>query len=317
MAMRGLKRTRAATAEEVRRAISGQGRDAGSIAFRLMLLLSLVLALAVLITLLARVALTAVPVLLDRGGVIFSSGYSSLPERAGIAHGLTGSLYLMGFVVVFAFPLGVGAAIYMEEYARDSKLTRFINANIRNLAGVPAIVYGIFGLAVFVELLKPVTGPGSTQGRSLLAGGLTIAVMVLPIVIITTAEALRAVPHSIREAGYGVGATRWEVVRSHVLPNAAPGILTGSVLSMARALGETAPLIMVGAVTGFLATSGGFLDQIQERFTALPTLVFAYVKKPQPEFQELASAAILVLMVFIFMVNLAAILLRNRHERKW
>lgn len=312
-----LERTRAATAEEVQRALSGRRRDVASIAFRSMLLLSLIVALAVLITLLTRVGLTAVPVLSDRGDVIFSSGYSSLPERAGIAHGLTGSLYLMGFVIVLAFPLGVAAAIYMEEYARDSRLTRFINANIRNLAGVPAIVYGIFGLAVFVELMKPVTGPGSTQGRSLLAGGLTIGVMVLPIVIITTAEALRAVPRSIREAGYGVGATRWEVVRSHVLPNAAPGILTGSVLSMARALGETAPLIMVGAVTGFLATSGGSLDQLQERFTALPTLVFAYVKKPQPEFQDLASAAILVLMVLIFIVNLAAILLRTRYERKW
>jgi phosphate transport system permease protein len=317
MGRRGLETTRAATAEEVRRVLSGRRRDAGSIAFRSMLLGSLIVAFAVLITLLTRVALTAVPVLLDRGGTIFASGYSSLPERAGIAHGLTGSVYLMGFVVVLAFPLGIGAAIYMEEYARDSRLTRFVNANIRNLAGVPAIVYGIFGLAIFVELMKPVTGPGSTQGRSLLAGGLTIAIMVLPIVIITTAEALRAVPQSIREAGYGVGATRWEVVRSHVLPNAAPGILTGSVLSMARALGETAPLIMVGAVTGFLATSGGLLEQIQERFTSLPTLVFAYVKKPQPEFQDLASVAILVLMVLIFVVNLAAILLRNRYERKW
>lgn len=317
MRMRGLDRTRAATADEVRRALSGRRRDARSIAFRLMLLLSLIVALVVLITLLTQVSLTAVPVLLDRGGTIFSSGYSSLPERAGIAHGLTGSLYLMGFVVVLAFPLGIGAAIYMEEYARDSKLTRFVNANIRNLAGVPAIVYGIFGLAIFVELMKPVTGPGSTQGRTLLAGGLTIAVMVLPIVIITTAEALRAVPRSIREAGYGVGATRWEVVRSHVLPNAAPGILTGSVLSMARALGETAPLIMVGAVTGFLATSGGFVEQVRARFTSLPTLVFAYVKKPQPEFQDLASVAILVLMVLIFVVNLGAILLRNRYGRKW
>lgn len=317
MGARGLERTRAATAEEVRRALSGRRWDATATVFRLLLLLSLVVALAVLITLLARVGLTAVPVLLDRGGTLMSSGYSSLAERAGIATGLTGSLYLMGFVVVVAFPLGIAAAIYMEEYARDSRLTRFINANIRNLAGVPAIVYGIFGLAVFVELLKPVTGPGSTQGRSLLAGGLTIAVMVLPIVIITTAEALRAVPRSIREAGYGVGATRWEVVRSHVLPNAAPGILTGSVLSMARALGETAPLIMVGAVTGFLATSGSVFELMQERFTSLPTLIFAYVKKPQPEFQDLASVAILVLMVLIFVVNFTAILLRNRYERKW
>ncbi len=205
----------------------------------------------------------------------------------------------------------------MEEYARNTRLTRFINASIRNLAGVPAIVYGILGLALFVQLLKPLTGPGPVEGKSLLAGGLTISLMVLPIIIITTQEALRAVPLSIREAGFGVGATRWEVIRSHVLPNAAPGILTGSVLAMARALGETAPLIMVGAATGFLATSGGVLASLQQAFTALPTLIFSYVRKPQPEFQELAAAAILVLMTLIFLVNLTAILLRNRYERRW
>lgn len=308
---------REATANEVRQALAGRRRDLAGTALRIILLLSLVLALAVLIILLLEVAREAVPVLQDRGGQIFESGYSSLPERAGIKQGLIGSVYIMVFVIVIAFPLGIGAAIYMEEYARDTRVTRFINTNIRNLAGVPAIVYGILGLAIFVELLRPITGPGSTQGRSLLAGGLTIAVMVLPIVIITTAEALRAVPRSIREGGFGVGATRWEVIRSHVLPNAAPGILTGSVLSMARALGETAPLIMVGAVTGFLATRDGLLVQLQERFTSLPTLIFAYVKKPQQEFQDLASAAILVLIVLIFGVNFVAILLRNRYERKW
>ncbi len=141
--------------------------------------------------------------------------------------------------------------------------------------------------------------------------------MVLPIVIITTQEALRAVPRSIREGAFGVGATRWEVIRSHVLPYAAPGVLTGSVLSVARALGETAPLIMVGAVTGFLATEGGILDSLTQRFTTMPTLVFAFVRKPEPEFQQLAAATILVLIVFIFIANLTAILLRNRYERKW
>jgi phosphate transport system permease protein len=271
----------------------------------------------VLVALLLDVARSAIPVLRTRGGEIFHNGSSALPEGAGIKQGIIGSLYLMAFVLVLAIPLGIGAAIYMEEYARDTKLTRFINTNIRNLAGVPAIVYGIVGLAVFVELLKSVTGPGSVQGKSLLAGGFTIALMVLPIVIITTQEALRAVPNSIREGGFGVGATRWEVIRSHVLPNAAPGILTGSVLSMARALGETAPLIMVGAVTGFLATSGGFFAALRQRFTALPTLVFAYVKKPQQDYQDLAAAAILVLIVLIFAVNLTAILLRNRYERRW
>jgi phosphate transport system permease protein len=305
-----------ATREEVRRALTGKRRDIAGIAVRFALLLSLVVVLVVLITLLLDVTRTAVPFLRENSQRVFESGYSALPANAGIRSGLIGSLYLMGFVILVAFPLGIGAAIYMEEYARDTRLTRFINTNIRNLAGVPAIVYGILGLAVFVVLLGPIIGPGS-EGRSLTAGGLTIAVMVLPIVIITTAEALRAVPRSIREAGFGVGATRWEVIRSHVLPNAAPGILTGSVLSMARALGETAPLLMVGAVTGFLATREGFFLQLREQFTSLPTLVFVYVKKAQPEYQDLAAAAILVLMVLIFVVNLTAILLRNRYERKW
>lgn len=309
MSASGAAAVREATANEVRRALAGRRRDLGGTALRLLLLLSLVLALAVLITLLAQVATTAVPVFMDRGGQILESGYSTLPERAGVKQGLVGSLYLVAFVVLISFPLGIGAAIYMEEYARDTILTRFINTNIRNLSGVPAIVYGILGLAIFVELMG--------QGRTLLAGGLTIAVMVLPIVIITTAEALRAVPPAIREAGFGVGATRWEVIRSHVLPNAAPGILTGSVLSMARALGETAPLIMVGAVTGFLATRDGLLVQLQERFTSLPTLIFTFVKKPEEAFQDLAAVAILVLIVLIFGVNLIAILLRNRYERRW
>ena len=306
-----------AVAEQVRRAISGRRTDVRGLVFQLLLLLTLVLALAVLIVLLVDVSRTAIPVVTEHGERIFSSGYSSLPANAGIKYGLIGTLYLGIFVLVIALPLGVAAAIYLEEYAKDTRVTRFFTTNIRNLAGVPAIVYGIMGLAVFVELLGPITGPGSVGGRSLLSGGLTISLMVLPIVIITTQEALRAVPTSIREAGFGVGATRWEVVRSHVLPYAAPGVLTGAVLSMARALGETAPLIMVGAVTGFLATSGGFVDQLTQRFTSLPTLVFAYVKKPQQEYQDLAAVTILVLIVFIFAVNLAAILLRNRYERKW
>jgi phosphate transport system permease protein len=306
-----------AATEQVRRALSGRRADVWGFVFQLLLLFTLVVALAVLIVLLLDVARTAIPYLRERGGEVFESGLSSLPANAGIKTGLIGSIYIGVFVLVLALPLGVCAAVYMEEYAKDTKLTRFINTNVRNLAGVPAIVYGILGLAIFVELLKGVTGPGSVGGRSLLAGGLTISLMVLPIVIITTQEALRAVPKSIREAGFGVGATRWEVIRSHVLPSAAPGVLTGSVLAMARALGETAPLIMVGAVTGFLATEGGVFNALQERFTSLPTLVFAYVKKPQEEFQQLAAVTILVLIVFIFFVNLTAILLRNRYERKW
>lgn len=315
--MIGRQRIATATHDEVKRALSGERRSWRETGFSLLLFLTLLIALVVLVVLLFDVVRTAIPVLQDRGDEIFRNSYSTLPKNAGIKAGLIGSLYLMAFVLVVALPLGIGAAIYMEEYARDNRITRFINTNIRNLAGVPAIVFGILGLAIFVRLLGPLTGPGSVEGKSLLAGGLTIALMVLPLIIITTQEALRAVPRSIREGGFGVGATRWEVVRSHVLPSAAPGVLTGSVLAMARALGETAPLIMVGAVTGFLSTRGGFLGALQQRFTSLPTLVFVYVKKPQADFQDLAAVTILVLMVLIFAINLTAILLRNRYERRW
>jgi len=305
-----------ATRAEVARSLTGKRRDIAETLFSLVLLLTLIIALAVLIVLLFNVARTAVPLLAHQGGRVLGNDYSSLPQNAGIRSGLIGSIYLMIFVILLAVPLGIGAAIYMEEYARDTRLARFINTNIRNLAGVPAIVYGILGFAVFAQLLGSVTGP-KVSGLSLLTGGLTISLMVLPIVIITTQEALRSVPTGIREGGFGVGATRWEVIRSHVLPNAAPGILTGSVLAMARALGETAPLIMVGAVTGFLSTHGGPLASLREKFTALPTMIFTYTKKPLPELQDLAAAAILVLILMIFFVNLTAILLRNRYERKW
>ncbi len=305
-----------ATRAEVARSLTGRRRDVRETLFSVVLLLTLIIALAVLIVLLFNVARTGIPLLMDEGDRVLGNDYSALPQNAGIRSGLIGSIYLMIFVVILAVPLGIGAAIYMEEYARDTPLARFINTNIRNLAGVPAIVYGILGFAVFAQLLGSVTGP-KVGGLSLLTGGLTICLMVLPIIIITTQEALRSVPKSIREGGFGVGATRWEVIRSHVLPNAAPGILTGSVLAMARALGETAPLIMVGAVTGFLSTHGGPISSLQQKFTALPTLIFAYTKKPLPELQDLAAAAILVLIVMIFFVNLTAILLRNRYERKW
>jgi len=220
-----------------------------------------------------------------------------------------GSLYIALFVVVFAFPIGIGAAVYLEEYAKDTKFNRFININIRNLAGVPAIVYGILGLTIFVKLME--------MGPVLLAGGLTLAVLVLPIVILTSAEALRAVPQSIREAGYGVGATKWEVIRSHVLPSAAPGILTGTILSMSRAIGETAPLLLVGAVTGFLVTTGGIFDQMMGRYTTLPTAIYSWARTPSDEFRALTSAAIIVLLAMTLTANAVAILLRNRYERKW
>jgi phosphate transport system permease protein len=273
------------------------------------LLLSLLLALGVLLVLLATIITSALPVLLERPAEFLASPMSARAERAGIIQGLTGSILLTAIVIVVALPIGIAAAIYLEEYARDTRLTRFIRTNIRNLAGVPAIVYGLLGLAVFVTLLG--------MGRVLLAGGLTLAVLVLPIVVITTSEALQAVPNAIREAALGVGATRWETIRHHVLPYAAPGILTGTILSLARAFGETAPLLMVGAIAGTFSLSGGLLDQVGSRFTSLPTVVYHWAGYPQAEFRALTSAAIVVLLVVILVVNAAAIFLRNRYDRKW
>ena len=305
-----------ATAGAVEQALRGRRTDVGGVAFRLALFGALLISLLILVILLADVFRTAWPVFRDRGVADFvTSNISSLPERAGVRQGIIGSLYIVAFVVVIAIPLGIGGAIYMEEYARDTRLTRVINANIRNLAGVPAIVYGLLGIALFVQFqaLQPITG-----GRSIISGGLTIAILVLPIVIITSAEALRAVPRSIREAAFGVGATRWEVVRSHVLPYAAPGIFTGTILTLARAFGETAPLILLGAATGFLSTgSAGFVDTLKGPYTALPTLVFAYARKNLRAFEQITAATIVTLLVVLLLVNATAIILRNRYERKW
>jgi phosphate transport system permease protein len=302
-----------AAAEAVRRALTGRKTDLRGVVFQVALVAALLVGVAVLVTLLVDVFNRGYGVLQERGTDFLTSNLSSLPSRAGVAQGLVGSLMLMGFVVVIAFPIGIAAAIYMEEYAKDNRVTRFINSNIRNLAGVPAIVYGILGLVIFVKFLVDFTG-----GRSLLSGGLTMAVLVLPIVIITAGESIRAVPTSIREAGFGVGATRWEVIRSHVFPYAAPGILTGTILTISRALGETAPLIMVGSVTGFFsATGGGFVETVQGPYTALPTIIYTWARRSQRAFGESTAAAILVLLVLLLLINAIAIVLRNRYERKW
>jgi phosphate transport system permease protein len=311
---------RAATVERtgpasdvVRRALQGKRADVGGLVFQAALLLALLLALAVLVTLIADVLGTALQVFAERGTSFLTGNLSSLPERAGVGQGIVGSLWLMGFVVVIAFPLGIGAAIYLEEYARDTRFTRFLTANIRNLAGVPSIVYGLLGLAIFVQLLAGVTG-----GRSLMSGGLTMAILVLPIVIITSAEAVRAVPQSIREAGFGVGATRWEVIRSHVLPYAAPGVLTGTILALSRALGEAAPLLLIGgAPVFFSAGSRGFVETLQGEYTALPAIIFTWSRKSLRAFGDSTAAAIVVLLGVLLLINATAILLRNRYERKW
>jgi phosphate transport system permease protein len=274
--------------------------------------------------LLSRVLIDGLPVYTDRGWEFLDGSLSGSAERAGISQGIVGSLWIAICVVVISFPLGIGAAIYLEEYAPRNRLTSFIELNIRNLAGVPSVVYGLLGLAIFVEAFGGFSGNEGVDRRTLAAAGVTLAVLVLPIVIITAAEAIRAVPLALREGAYGVGATRWEVIRSEVLPYAAPGILTGALLSIARAVGEAAPLIVVGAVTGFFSQGGGLNaanlfdpGHLTERFVALPSIVTTFAKQPEEAFRVAnASATIMAMLVFVLLVNSIAIILRNRFERK-
>jgi phosphate transport system permease protein len=308
----------AATRTTVELALRGKRRDVRGRIFAGALLLTLLLSLFVLLVLLGSVISDAWPVLSTRGLGFLNDNLSSFEDRAGVRQGLIGSVVLILFVAVVAVPLGIAAAVYLQEYARDTRVNRILITNIRNLAGVPSIVYGIFGVVVFVQTLRSVTGPESF-GKSYISGGLTLAVLVMPFVIIITMEALRAVPRGIREAAYGVGATRWEVVRSHVLPYAAPGVFTGAILALARAFGETAPLLLVGSVTGYLTPggSGNVIETLQGSYTALPTIIFSWVRQPGDEWAQLTAAAIVVLLAVILIVNLGAILLRNRYERKW
>jgi phosphate transport system permease protein len=303
------------------RALEGRRADVVGIGFQVLLLLCLLASLFFIIVLVGTVLSDGLPTIQDRGTDFLTSDLSSSPDRAGVAQAIFGSAALAIIVVLFAFPLGVATAIYLEEYARDNWFTRFVLLNIRNLAGVPSVVYGLLGLAVFVQILGTNRdGDGLTGGRTIISGGLTLAILVLPIVIITASEAIRAVPQSLREGGYGVGATRWEVTRRLVLPNAFTGILTGTVLSLSRALGETAPLILVGAFFGAFFTTGdaGFLDKFSTTYTALPQQIFFWSKDADAEFNtDIAAAAILVLLVITLVANLAAVLLRNRYEKRW
>ena len=304
-----------ATRAAVERALTGRGRPISELLFEGFLFLSLLIALGFLLWLLAEVFARSMPVWEQRGVVSFTtSNLSSDPAKAGVAQGLFGSLMLMVIVTTLVIPIGVSAAIYLEEYATDNWVTRLLNTTVRNLAGVPAVVYGLLGLSVFVLVLNDFN-----NGRNLLAGGLTLAIVVLPIVIITAAEALRSVPMPIREAGFGVGATKWEVVRSHVLPYAAPGIFTGIILTVARAFGETAPLLLVGAAAaGFgQAASATIIDRLLGPYTALPTTIYSWSRLPQEEFKALTAAAIVVLLAVVLIINAIAIILRNRYERRW
>ncbi|MBM3924766.1 MAG: phosphate ABC transporter permease PstA [SAR202 cluster bacterium] len=229
---------------------------------------------------------------------------SRRPVDAGIKSALFGTLWLMGFTALIAFPLGVGAAIYLQEYAPKHWAISLIKLNITNLAGVPSIVYGILGLAVFVR--------GMEMGRSVMAGALTMSLLILPIIIIAAQEALKAVPDSLRQASYALGATRWQTTWNVVLPQALPGVLTGNILALSRAIGETAPLIVIGALTFIAFTPTSPLDQ----FTVLPIQTFNWVSRPQADFQSLAAAAIIVLLVILLTMNAGAIILRNKFQRR-
>jgi phosphate transport system permease protein len=242
---------------------------------------------------------------------------SSRAELAGVRTALLGSLWMIAITILVAFPVGVGAAIYLEEYATRSWLNRLIQTNIDNLAGVPSIIYGILGLAIFVRAMERFTsgtafGVTDSNGRTILSAALTMALLVLPILIINSQEAIRAVPNSLRQAGMGLGATKWQTIWAHVLPNALPGILTGTIFAISRAVGETAPLIVIGASTFITTDPTGFFS----KFTVLPIQIYNWTSRAQAEYHHIAAAAIVVLLVMLLSLNAFAILLRNRFSRR-
>ncbi len=266
------------------------------------LLLSLAIGFVTLGTLVIQVLLKGLAYV---DPVLLTNPPSSDPNIAGARPAILATLYLGIMLIAFTVPIGVGTAIYLEEYAnRDRWYNRLLELNIQNLAAVPSIVYGILGLAFLVR--------GLGLGRVLLAGALILTLLVLPTVIIASREAIRAVPPSIREGAYALGATRWQVTGRQVLPAAIPGIATGSILAVARAIGETAPLILIGALT-FIS----FNPTVLGPFTALPVQIYNWTRLPNPEFKNLAAAAIILLLVIILMLNAGAIFLRNRYQKKW
>ena len=242
---------------------------------------------------------------------------SSNPLYSGIRTAILGSFFVIVLTIVIAFPVGVGAAIYLEEYAGHHWFNRIIQTNIDNLAGVPSIVYGMLGLAIFVRALEPFTsgaifGILDSNGRTIISAALTMVLLILPLIIINGQEAIRAVPNSLRQASYGLGATRWETIWHHVLPNSLPGILTGTILAISRAIGETAPLIIVGASTFIAFDPNGLFA----KFTVLPIQIYNFTQQPQDEYRNLAAAAILVLLVLLLALNSMAIFLRNRFSNR-
>ena len=271
-------------------------------AFHGLMLLSLGVGFAVLAWLLITVVAEGLPRL---DWQLLSASPSSSPEEAGARPAILATIYMAVLLMIFTVPLGVGTAIYLEEYANKERwYNRLLEVNIQNLAAVPSIVYGILGLAFLVR--------GIGLGRVVLAGGLILTLLVLPTVIIAAREAIRSVPDSIRQGAYALGATKWQVVRRQVLPAAIPGIATGSILALSRAIGETAPLILIGALTYV-----SFNPTLLGPFTALPIQIFQWIRLPQDEFKVLAAAGIIVLLVILLSLNAVAIVLRNRYQKRW
>jgi phosphate transport system permease protein len=277
-------------------------RSARALVFQAVLVVCVLVGLVTLVTLLVDIFRDGLPRL---SGEFVSNLDSRLPSRAGVKPALVGTVWLMGLVALISFPIGIGAAVYLEEFAPRNRFTTFIEVNVANLAGVPSIVYGLLGLAVFVRFIN--------LGRSVMAGALTLVLLILPVIIVSAREALRAVPDSIRQGSLAVGATKWQTVWGQILPAAIPGIMTGMILGWSRAIGETAPLITLGALTyvNFVPTHP--LD----RFTAIPIQAYNWVSRPQADFQLNAAAAMVLLLTVLLAMNAVAIYLRNRYERKW
>jgi len=239
--------------------------------------------------------------------------------KAGVRTAILGSLWTIAVAILFAFPIGVGAAIYLEEYAGESLINRIIQVNISNLAGVPSIIYGLLGLAIFVRTLEQLTSGAflgfadatTANGRTIVSAGMTLGLLILPLIIINAQEAIKAVPNSLRLASFGLGATPWQTIWSHVLPSALPGILTGTILAVSRAIGETAPLVVVGASTFITFDPAGLFS----KFTTLPVQIYQWTSRPQDVFRNIAAAAIIVLLLLLLGLNATAILLRNRFSR--
>jgi phosphate transport system permease protein len=278
-------------------------RSVRSLIFHAVLLLCLLIALLTLLTLFVDVVRDGAGRV---NGTLFKGLDSRFAARAGIKPALVGSLWIMGLVAAISFPLGVGAAVYLEEFAPKNRLTSLIELNVLNLAAVPSIIYGLLGLAAFVRFAH--------LGRSIFAAALTLVLLSLPIIIVAAREAIRAVPPSIREGALAVGATEWQTVWHQTLPAALPGVFTGMILGLSRAIGEAAPLITLGALTyvSFVPSGPG------DRFTALPIMIFNWIGRPSGRgFDKLAAAGILVLLAVLLAMNAIAIMLRNRYERRW